>query len=134
LDVAPKYAAILMGISNTVGTIPGIICPSLTGAIVVERTPEEWRTVFLITAGVYAMGALLYGILASGDKQDWADGESQLLDVEKEKSEFYPNTEKDLNGYGATADNGQYKGYGDNQEYEDDNEDYYQDQENGEDE
>ena len=37
LDVAPKYAAILMGISNTVGTIPGIICPSLTGAIVVER-------------------------------------------------------------------------------------------------
>ena len=37
LDVAPKYAAILMGISNTVGTIPGIICPSLTGAIVVEK-------------------------------------------------------------------------------------------------
>ena len=37
LDVAPKYAAILMGISNTVGTIPGILCPSLTGAIVVDR-------------------------------------------------------------------------------------------------
>ena len=85
LDVAPKYAAILMGISNTVGTIPGILCPSLTGAIVVDRvrvlsqlrlvirdicqTPEEWRTVFLITAGVYAMGALLYGLLASGEKQ-----------------------------------------------------------------
>ena len=29
--------------------------------------------------------------------------------MEKEKSEFYPNTEKDLNGYGATADNGQVK-------------------------
>ena len=69
LDVAPRYAAILMGISNTVGTIPGIIVPSLTGSIVVERTPEEWRTVFLITAGVYTIGALLYGILASGEKQ-----------------------------------------------------------------
>ena len=69
LDVAPRYAAILMGISNTVGTIPGIIVPSLTGSIVVERSPEEWRTVFLITAAVYAVGALLYGILASGEKQ-----------------------------------------------------------------
>ena len=71
LDVAPRYAAILMGISNTVGTIPGIICPSLTGAIVVERSHEEWRTVFLITALVYALGALFYGVLASGEKQVW---------------------------------------------------------------
>jgi ACS family sodium-dependent inorganic phosphate cotransporter len=37
LDVAPKYAAILMGISNTVGTIPGILSPALTGAIVHDR-------------------------------------------------------------------------------------------------
>ena len=29
LDVAPKYAAILMGISNTVGTIPVILSPAL---------------------------------------------------------------------------------------------------------
>ena len=41
LDVAPKYAAILMGISNTVGTIPGIICPSLTGAIVIDRVSRR---------------------------------------------------------------------------------------------
>ena len=37
LDVAPKYAAILMGISNTVGTIPGILSPALTGAIIKDR-------------------------------------------------------------------------------------------------
>ena len=47
LDVAPKYAAILMGISNTVGTIPGIICPSLTGAIVVERVSQHKNQLFL---------------------------------------------------------------------------------------
>ena len=70
------------------------------------QTPEEWRTVFLITAGVYAMGALLYGLLASGEKQDWADGDmTGLLDVEKEKSEFY-YSEKDYS-YGATDTNGQ---------------------------
>jgi len=74
----------------------------------VDRTPEEWRTVFLITAGVYALGALLYGLLASGEKQDWADGDTGLLDVEKEKNEFYSYTEKDYS-YGATESNGQYR-------------------------
>ena len=34
LDVAPQYASILMGISNTFATIPGIVSPLLTGFIV----------------------------------------------------------------------------------------------------
>lgn len=34
LDIAPQYASILMGISNTFGTIPGIVSPLLTGFIV----------------------------------------------------------------------------------------------------
>lgn len=36
-DIAPQYAAILMGISNTIGTIPGIISPAITGFIVRDR-------------------------------------------------------------------------------------------------
>ena len=53
------------------------------------------------------MGALLYGLLASGEKQDWADGDvTGLLDVEKEKNEFYSYNEKDYS-YGATDTNGQ---------------------------
>jgi len=107
LDVAPKYAAILMGISNTVGTIPGILSPALTGAIIKDRTPDEWRTVFLITACVYAMGAFLYLGLASGEKQDWAEGDTaDLLEYQKEKQDY--NTE-----YGATQ-------YQDKSEYETD--------------
>merc|ERR1712173_389352 len=92
LDVAPKYAAILMGISNTVGTIPGILSPALAGAIIKDRTPEEWRTVFLITACVYALGAFLYLGLASGERQDWAEGDTaDLLEYQKEKQDY--NTE-----------------------------------------
>lgn len=34
LDIAPSYASILMGISNTFGTVPGIVSPILTGYIV----------------------------------------------------------------------------------------------------
>jgi hypothetical protein len=28
--------------------------------------------VFLITAGIYLVGAILYGLLASGERQDWS--------------------------------------------------------------
>merc|ERR1719229_1187069 len=68
LDIAPLYAPILMGISNTVGTLPGIMSPTLTGILIKDKTEEEWREVFLVTAAVYAVGALLYGLLASGEK------------------------------------------------------------------
>ncbi|KAF5269201.1 hypothetical protein FQR65_LT02502 [Abscondita terminalis] len=34
LDIAPQHASILMGISNTFGTIPGIVSPIITGYIV----------------------------------------------------------------------------------------------------
>jgi MFS transporter, ACS family, solute carrier family 17 (sodium-dependent inorganic phosphate cotransporter), other len=34
LDIAPQYASILMGIGNTIATIPGIVSPLLTGFLV----------------------------------------------------------------------------------------------------
>lgn len=34
LDIAPPHASVLMGISNTFATIPGIVSPALTGYIV----------------------------------------------------------------------------------------------------
>ena len=34
LDIAPPFAGILIGLSNTVATLPGIISPLLTGVIV----------------------------------------------------------------------------------------------------
>lgn len=37
LDIAPQHASVLMGLSNTVATLPGIISPSLAGAIVSDK-------------------------------------------------------------------------------------------------
>ena len=31
LDIAPQYAGVLMGITNTAATIPGFVAPALTG-------------------------------------------------------------------------------------------------------
>lgn len=33
LDIAPRFAGILMGIANSVGTIPGIIAPYVVGLL-----------------------------------------------------------------------------------------------------
>ena len=37
LDIAPRYASILMGMSNGVGTIAGMICPIATEMLTKNR-------------------------------------------------------------------------------------------------
>ena len=82
LDIAPQYAAILMGISNTLGTIPGIISPSITGYLVEDKSVQAWQHVFMITAFIYAIGAIFYGIFASGERQEWSKIDQ---DIEQEE-------------------------------------------------
>uniref|UniRef100_A0A3B3TRP0 Vesicular glutamate transporter 1 n=1 Tax=Poecilia latipinna TaxID=48699 RepID=A0A3B3TRP0_9TELE len=81
LDIAPRYASILMGISNGVGTLSGMVCPLIVGAMTKNKTREEWQGVFLIASLVHYGGVVFYGIFASGEKQPWAEPEE--LSVEK---------------------------------------------------
>ncbi|KAJ8922636.1 hypothetical protein NQ315_007668 [Exocentrus adspersus] len=81
LDIAPRYASILMGISNGIGTIAGCICPYVVHKIVLHRTKEEWRIVFIISAMIHYSGIIFYGIFASGELQPWADSK---LEEEKQ--------------------------------------------------
>ncbi|XP_046392975.1 vesicular glutamate transporter 1-like isoform X2 [Ischnura elegans] len=77
LDLAPQYASILMGISNTMATLPGMISPSLTGYLVQHKSALEWEVVFYIAAGIYLTGALLYGLFATAERQHWAQSSDQ---------------------------------------------------------
>ncbi|KAG8227727.1 hypothetical protein J437_LFUL008009 [Ladona fulva] len=76
LDIAPQYAGVLMGFTNTFATLPGIISPTLTGFIVKNQTQEEWVNVFYIAGGLYLAGSIFYGIFASGVRQPWAEEET----------------------------------------------------------
>jgi MFS transporter, ACS family, solute carrier family 17 (sodium-dependent inorganic phosphate cotransporter), other len=67
LDVAPTYAGILMGISNTFATIPGIIGVAATGLIV--QATKSFSAVFYLIAAVYCVGMLLYLRWASGEQR-----------------------------------------------------------------
>ncbi|MBI3302648.1 MAG: ACS family MFS transporter [Deltaproteobacteria bacterium] len=66
LDIGPRYAGILLGFSNTAGTIPGIVGVTLTG-LILDAT-GSWNLVFLISAGVYVFGALVWLLFATGER------------------------------------------------------------------
>lgn len=80
LDIAPPFAGILIGLSNTVATVPGIISPLLTGVIVQHHSAGEWRVVFYLGGLIYIIGAIFYCIFSSGNKQHWATAYSPLIE------------------------------------------------------
>eukprot|EP00112_Aurelia_sp_Birch-Aquarium-sp1_P009726 Seg2115.4 transcript_id=Seg2115.4/GoldUCD/mRNA.D3Y31 product="Vesicular glutamate transporter 1" protein_id=Seg2115.4/GoldUCD/D3Y31 len=74
LDIAPKYAGVIIGISNVFGSMPGFISPQIVGYITTKNTAAEWQVVFWITAIIYGVGVVFFFFAVSGDKQPWADG------------------------------------------------------------
>ncbi|KAM9481679.1 vesicular glutamate transporter 3 isoform 1-T1 [Clarias gariepinus] len=116
LDIAPRYASILMGISNGVGTLSGMVCPLIVGALTKHKTRREWQNVFVIASTVHYCGVIFYAIFASGEKQDWADpentseekcgiiGEDELAQEMETSCDSSLATNK-MKSYGATTEN-----------------------------
>ncbi|KAB5574820.1 hypothetical protein PHYPO_G00213520 [Pangasianodon hypophthalmus] len=116
LDIAPRYASILMGISNGVGTLSGMVCPLIVGALTKHKTRREWQNVFVIAAMVHYCGVIFYAIFASGEKQDWADPESTseekcgIIGEDELAQEMDPSCDSSLTtgkmkSYGAMTEN-----------------------------
>ncbi|KAG7280336.1 hypothetical protein CRUP_026877, partial [Coryphaenoides rupestris] len=72
LDIAPSYAGVLLGITNTFATIPGMVCPVIAGALTKNNTIEEWQMVFYIAACINLLGAAFYTVVGRGTIQPWA--------------------------------------------------------------
>ncbi|XP_041867886.1 sialin [Melanotaenia boesemani] len=72
IDIAPRYAGFLLGITNTFGTVPGVVAPIVTGYFTEDHTLAGWRKVFWVAAGINTGGALFYTIFGSGKVQPWA--------------------------------------------------------------
>jgi len=79
MEVAPHYAGLTMGLSNTFGTLPGMISPIITGFVVQNKLASEWETVFYISAAVALMGAVLYSVFGSGERQPWATKHQEVF-------------------------------------------------------
>ena len=66
LDIAPRHAGVVMGLSNTAATIPGIVGVYASGLIL--QWTHSWTLVFQVAAGVYLFGMVFYLIFASGER------------------------------------------------------------------
>lgn len=67
LDIAPRYADVIFGFTNTVATVPGIVGVAITGWLV-DRT-GSFRAPFAVSAAVALVGALVFGLFASGERK-----------------------------------------------------------------
>ncbi|XP_034941000.1 vesicular glutamate transporter 3-like [Chelonus insularis] len=93
LDIAPQHASVLMGLGNTVATLPGILSPIISGYIVQNGTAAEWRIVLIIAGSVYLFGTIVYGLCASGERQKWAE------DPKKKDLRAYSNPALDVDSH-----------------------------------
>ncbi|PAV68319.1 hypothetical protein WR25_12958 [Diploscapter pachys] len=69
-DIAPRYASILMGLSNGIGALAGmggLITNNLT-----SDNPSGWMWCFLLAMGVDVLGIFFYLIFARGHVLEWA--------------------------------------------------------------
>lgn len=58
LEIAPRHADILMGLTNTAGTIPGIVGIAITGWLV--DVSGTYTTAFALAAGINLFGAVVW--------------------------------------------------------------------------
>lgn len=67
IDVAPDHSGILLGISNTLGTIPGVLCNIVAGQIL--QAGLGWRPIFILSAMLDFIGAVTFGMFARAEVQ-----------------------------------------------------------------
>ncbi|XP_050392280.1 sialin isoform X1 [Patella vulgata] len=83
LDIAPRFAGTLFGITNAIATIPGFLAPLVVGILTNhQETSEQWRKFFYTTSAIYVVGAVIYLVLAKGEELDWAKSPDKTIIVE----------------------------------------------------
>jgi MFS transporter, ACS family, solute carrier family 17 (sodium-dependent inorganic phosphate cotransporter), other len=68
LDLSPRYASVLLGLSNTWGTLPGAFGVYLSGWIL-DETDDDWSVVFGLAAIILGAGTLFFLVFGSGKRQ-----------------------------------------------------------------
>ncbi|KAG8229382.1 hypothetical protein J437_LFUL000903 [Ladona fulva] len=85
LDLSPNFAGTLMGITNCLSNIMGIIAPITAGRIAYDETNADlWRTVFFVSAAVYFVFNLFFIIFGSVEIQPWNNPHNNLQEVSVE--------------------------------------------------
>ncbi|CAI5983348.1 unnamed protein product [Closterium sp. NIES-65] len=71
MDIAPRYAGPVMGISNTAGTLAGIVGVAATGLILQAWATDiefGWWLAFVTPAGLCVLSAAIFCAFATGER------------------------------------------------------------------
>lgn len=80
-DLSPKYASAMLGITNTVGALPGIAGVTIAGWLL-DQTGSWTTSLFLPSMLFFVSGAIVYGMYGSGEAQDLSDNEPFQIEGE----------------------------------------------------
>jgi len=69
-DISPKYASVLLGITSTVGALPGVLGVALVG-IILDRTQSWPLALFAPSIFFYLTGTVVWNIFASSKPQEF---------------------------------------------------------------
>ncbi|XP_010556546.1 PREDICTED: ascorbate transporter, chloroplastic [Tarenaya hassleriana] len=64
-DIGPRYAGVLLGLSNTAGVLAGVFGTAATGYILQRGS---WDDVFKVAVALYIVGTLVWNFFATGEK------------------------------------------------------------------
>ncbi|QCE02004.1 ascorbate transporter, chloroplastic-like [Vigna unguiculata] len=64
-DIGPRYAGVLLGLSNTAGVLAGVFGTAATGYILQRGS---WDDVFKVAVVLYIIGTLVWNIFSTGEK------------------------------------------------------------------
>lgn len=66
MDIAPRYAGIIMGLQTTAGNIAGVIVPVVVGLIV--SMTGRWEPIFYIASALLVFGVVIWDLFATGEQ------------------------------------------------------------------
>lgn len=96
IDIAPNFAGVLMAITNTAATLPGITVPIFVGKLThSDPTIGSWRIIFFVTIALYIIEIFAYLFLGSGEEQPW----NKLEGADKTGAEACPLKARDQTDY-----------------------------------
>jgi MFS family permease len=67
-DLSPEYSQVLVGISNSIASIPGILGSSLVGNLL-ATSHNDWGLVFKVAAAIEALGMLIFLCFVTAEDQ-----------------------------------------------------------------
>lgn len=64
-DIGPRYAGVLLGMSNTAGVLAGVLGTAATGYILQNGS---WDDVWGVAVGLYLLGTVIWNLFSTGER------------------------------------------------------------------